>query len=181
MSERLSAENWTQMALRVLAERGIEGVRVERLADALGVTKGSFYWHFEGRRALFDAVLDQWERRATLEVIAAVEQAFADPGDRLRELTRLVFRHGASLDRAVRAWASHDESAGRVVRRVDKRRLEFVADLLRAYGLEPSVAAIRARLLHTALIGEQHTSSRMARERRVQWALHNLELLLRSP
>jgi len=178
MSERLSADAWTETAMHFLADQGIEGVRVERLADALGVTKGSFYWHFADRRALLGSVLDQWERRATLEVIDTVEAASPDPSDRLRELTRLAFRHGAALDRAVRAWASHDESARKVVARVDQRRLGFVSGLLEACGLEPSTAAMRARLLHTALIGEQYTSSKMSRDRRVEWALHNVEWLL---
>ena len=67
------------------------------------------------------------------------------------------------------------------VARVDDRRLAFVSDHLEACGLDPSVAAMRARLLYTALIGEQHTSSRLSRDRRVEWALGNLEWLLRAP
>ena len=178
MTERLSTAKWTEMALRVLADRGIEAVRVEPLARLLGVTKGSFYWHFADRRELLDSVLLGWEQAATLDVIDAVELACDEPDDRLRELTRLVFRHGGPLDRAVRAWASHDESAANAVARVDSRRYAFVRALLEAHGLTPPTAAMRARLLYTSLIGEQHTSLKLPRKHRVEWALRNLELLL---
>ncbi len=64
-SARIDGNAWIQAALSILAERGISGVRVETLAKQLGVTKGSFYWHFKDRDALFDALLDSWRRVLT--------------------------------------------------------------------------------------------------------------------
>ena len=129
--------------------------RVEPLARLLGVTKGSFYWHFADRQALLDALLAQWERSATEEVIERVERASDEPAERLRELTRLVFRHGGPFDRAVRAWASHDRGAASVVARVNAGRYAFVRALLEAQGLDRHSAAMRSRLLYTSLVGEQ--------------------------
>jgi len=178
MTERLSAESWIEMALRVLADQGVEFVRVEPLARALGVTKGSFYWHFANRQELLDRLLEHWRRLATTDVIEAVERAYDKPDERLRELTRLVFRHGGPLDRAVRSWASHEDSAANAVSQVDAQRYAFVRRLLEAHGLAPATAAVRARLLYTSLVGEQHTSLRLSAKRRVDWALRNLELIL---
>ena len=178
MAEKLSVSEWTEGALQLLAERGVDGLRVERLAPLLGVTKGSFYWHFADRAELLDAVLVEWERVATDDVIDAVERACDEPAERLRALTRLVFRTGASLERAVRAWGTHDERAVRVVSRVDARRYRYVHDQFEAHGLAPHLASVRARILYTALIGEQHVSLKISRNTRVEWALCNLELLL---
>ena len=178
MTKRLSAAAWTEMALRVMASDGVEAVRVEPLARALEVTKGSFYWHFADRQALLDSVLDEWELSATLEVIKTVEEAHETPRERLRELTRVVFGHGGPLDKAVRAWAAHDENAADAVSRVDATRYGFVRRLLEEHGLPEDTAAVRARLLYTSLIGEQHTSLRLSRKRRVAWALSNLDLIL---
>jgi AcrR family transcriptional regulator len=178
MKKGLSAEAWIDAALDVLRRHGVEAVRVEPLARLLGVTKGSFYWHFADRPALLDSLLERWERLATQEVIRTVELVSDDPAERLRELTRLVFRHGGPLDRAVRAWASHDEDAARVVARVDGERYAFVRALLEAHGLDRDIAATRARLLYTSLVGEQHTSLRLSKKQRVEWAMANLELLL---
>lgn len=178
MKERLNEAAWIELALRVLAQEGVEAVRVEPLARMLGVTKGSFYWHFSDRQALLDASLRQWEQLATHDVIQRVEQACDAPDERLRELTRLVFRHGGPLDRSVRAWAAHDESAANAIARVDARRYKFVRELLEAYGVPRETAAIRGRLFYTALVGEQHTSLKLSPKRRVDWALSNLELVL---
>ena len=40
---RLSATDWAQGALAMIAEQGVSAVAVEPLARRLGVTKGSFY------------------------------------------------------------------------------------------------------------------------------------------
>lgn len=178
MAERLSADAWTDAALRVLADDGVEAVRVEPLGRALGVTKGSFYWHFANRRALLDAALERWEEAATEAVITRVETAAAEPAERLRVLTRLAFDKGGSLDRAVRAWAIEDEVAARTVERVDARRVRFVEKLFEGHGHGRAAAAQRARMLYSALVGEAHLSVAIGRRRRVAWALANLELLL---
>lgn len=178
MTERLTKAAWTEAALQVLAEEGVEAVRVEPLARRLGVTKGSFYWHFSDRGALLEALLVQWEQSATHDVIKTVELASEAPEERLRLLTQWVFRHGGPLDRAVRAWANHDEVAANAVARVDATRYEFVRHLFEEHGLSKAKAAMRARLLYTSLIGEQHTSLKLSRKRRIDWALSNLEWLL---
>jgi AcrR family transcriptional regulator len=178
VTKGLSADAWIEAALDVLAREGVESVRVEPLARLLGVTKGSFYWHFPDRKSLLESLLEHWEQSATGEVIESVEQISENPAERLRELTRLVFRHGGPLDRAVRAWASHDEGAASVVARIDAHRYTYVRTLFEAHGLDRETSAMRARLLYTSLVGEQHTTLRLSRKQRVDWALANLELLL---
>ena len=49
-----------------LLHRGADGVRVEVLARELGVTKGSFYWHFRDRADLLEALLVEWEEETGL-------------------------------------------------------------------------------------------------------------------
>ena len=76
MSElQQSRASWITAALEVLASEGIGRVRVEPLAKKLGVTKGSFYWHFDDRPALHAAMLAQWQETQTLGIIAMVEAA----------------------------------------------------------------------------------------------------------
>src|SRR4029079_12486845 len=86
---RLSAEDWAMAALDVIAEQGLAAVAVEPLARRLGVTKGSFYWHFPSREALLVAALERWERTEQETVFGQLE-AVSDPRARLRDLFRLV-------------------------------------------------------------------------------------------
>ncbi|NLB15124.1 MAG: TetR/AcrR family transcriptional regulator, partial [Gammaproteobacteria bacterium] len=84
-ASRLSANDWAQAALDLIAEEGVHAVAVEPLARRLGVTKGSFYWHFPSRDALLRAALERWEQVELDEVFARLE-AVVDPRERMREL-----------------------------------------------------------------------------------------------
>ncbi|WP_052666385.1 TetR/AcrR family transcriptional regulator [Nitriliruptor alkaliphilus] len=154
---KLGREDWVEAADEELAEGGIDAVRVEVLARRLGVTKGSFYWHFAGRDDLLDTVLARFEALRTDAVIEQVESVADEPVARLRALTELVFSPSGSGDRgepAIRAWASSDPRAAATLARVDRRRVRYVADLLVAAGLERAVARRRSQLLYRTLIGD---------------------------
>src|SRR6187200_2081714 len=86
---RLSADDWARAALDVIAEQGLAAVAVEPLARRLGVTKGSFYWHFPSREALLVAALERWEDTEQQTVFGSLEP-IPDPRERLRALFHLV-------------------------------------------------------------------------------------------
>ena len=86
--DRLDREDWVNAAFERLGAGGVEAVRVEPLAKDLGVTKGSFYWHFRDREALLDAVLEAWEARETDHYIKTAETDGGQPGERLRRFFR---------------------------------------------------------------------------------------------
>lgn len=152
----LGVAAWLAAAWSALAREGVEGVRVERLAARLGVTKGSFYWHFADRTALLDALLDDWERRATTAVIEHVDGAAGDPRERLYVLLRSTtgVPGAPDVEQSIRAWGLHDPSVRRRLARVDARREAYVTGLLEAAGVPPDAAPHRARAMYLALIGE---------------------------
>jgi len=151
---RKGPEDWIAAAFKALADGGADAVRVEPLARALGVTKGSFYWHFTDRNALLDAALDTWERAGTEGIIERVDASVADPRARLLLLWELTSGEpGLGAELAIRDWARRDSSVADRVRRIDARRLDYVRDLLAA--LSPSSHDLegRAMLLYALLIG----------------------------
>src|ERR1700683_1133784 len=141
MAEKLGRDDWVRVAFGALAHGGIAAVRVEPLAARLGVTKGSFYWHFADRAALFAALLASWEEQATLAIIAAVEAAGGTAAARLFEIFRLAFTVDGRLERRLRAWAEEDATAEEVVARVDRRRLDYLEALFSEVGFPPVEAA----------------------------------------
>ncbi len=144
-------------AFDLLCEGGIHALRVEPLAARLGVTKGSFYHHFDNRRALHMAMLASWEERGTTQIITMVEAAETDPASQLRELAAQTFAHHGPADpieTAIRSWAATDNEVAEVVARVDQRRIDFVLQLAIAVGLDRDVALRRTLLFYRALIGE---------------------------
>lgn len=148
-----AGKEWIDAGLRALREHGVEAVRVERLATAIGKTKGSFYWHFADRRALLDAILNAWRARATQAVIVEVEAQGGDARRRLATLLEIVFEADGRLERAMRDWSRGDAAVARAIAAVDRRRLRYVADALEQAGLPRAVARWRARFAYQALIG----------------------------
>lgn len=155
-SSSLGREAWIAAGLAALSSGGVEAVRVEVLARALHVTKGSFYWHFADRRELLDAIVAHWETTTTGAVIATLDARGGAPAERLRRLIAMTFRGGDldKLESALRRWGSSDPSVHPILDRVDKARLAYVAGLLEAHGLAPATARDRARVLYLAMIGE---------------------------
>ena len=147
----LSRDAWIGAALEALARAGVASVAVEPLAKRLGVTKGSFYWHFEDRDELLAVALDHWERERTEALIERLD-AIADPRRRLAEWARHAFSADKALLVALHAAAEHRIVAP-VLRRVTERRIEWLAELLREAGIPTAVAARRARLLYAADVG----------------------------
>jgi AcrR family transcriptional regulator len=150
---RLSAEDWEFAALQLIAEQGVGALAVEALARRLGVTKGSFYWHFRTREALLQAALDRWEQYGEREIISEIEQ-IADPRERLPELFRRV-AHELQPHRVYAALlkALDHPLVVPVMARVSSRRTEFLETAYRQAGLGPADALNRARLTYAAYVG----------------------------
>jgi AcrR family transcriptional regulator len=129
----------------------VAAVAVEPLAARLGVTKGSFYWHFQDRDELLAAALEEWERVGTTGLIERLD-AIADPRERLAEWARRVLGSDKSLVTALHAAADHPVVAP-VLRRNTETRIQYLADLLREAGVSPAAARRRARLLYSADLG----------------------------
>jgi AcrR family transcriptional regulator len=154
---RLSAADWEAAALSALSESGLAGVAVEPLARRLGVTKGSFYWHFQDREALLRAALGRWEADYTERVIEALA-GVADPRERLVRLiadvtmaTRGPFRIHAAL-----GAATGDPLIRAALARVSRRRLGYLEDCYSALGLSRRAAKRRALLAYAAYVGLIH-------------------------
>jgi len=150
---RLSAADWEHAALDVLAASGLSAVAVESLARTLGVTKGSFYWHFPTREALIKAAIERWELRDEEEVLTRVEP-IADPRARLRELFRQVSREAKShVIYAALLQASDHPLVQPVIERISSRRMGLLTLAYRQAGFERRAATHRARLAYTAYTG----------------------------
>jgi AcrR family transcriptional regulator len=158
-------QDWIMAALTLLGRAGIDAVRVEPLAGKLGVTKGSFYWHFKDRNALHLAMLDAWRAGATENVINRVEKESASRDARLRRLIAIANETSwaARLETAIRAWAKSDERAAKAVGEIDTRRLDYIVTLLRDLGIDARTARLRAQIIYLTVIGSYFAEGGRAR------------------
>ena len=143
-------DEWLDAAAEAFASGGIEAVRVEALARELGVTKGSFYWHFADRAALLAGLLERWEQaaHATLEAAAS-----GGPGQRVVVLLRSLARNGSGLtDAEVFAWARRERAVAERVAEVERARVVFLKEQLTGLGVPLMDAHRRAEAAYLAAV-----------------------------
>jgi len=153
--ERLSRDDWLQAALETMRGAGVDGVKVAPLASRLGVTTGSFYWHFKSRRELLEAALDFWERAMTYLPLEEAKRFEGSPKDRILFLmNRIMAGDLAGYDLPIWLWAQSDDGARRAFQRALKRRFAFCAWMFRQAGFSKRQAENRGRMMVVYLMGE---------------------------
>ena len=155
----LTPETWIDAATGVLEDQGIDHVRVDVLAKQLGVTRGSFYWHFRDREDLLRRVLGAWRERATVALTQRLEAPGQDARERLREAASLPFRgraaaKAARIELAIRAWARRDEMAREAVDEADAARLAHHERIFTALGFAGEEARGRAFMMYGYEVAE---------------------------
>jgi AcrR family transcriptional regulator len=152
MADQLSAKDWLDLGLKTLAKSGFTALKAEPLAKAMGVSRGSFYWHFADIGAYRVAILRHWRDVAAEQVIANLE-ASSNHDNPLLLLLRRTFSGKLALENAVRSWATLDPEARAAVQATDRRRLSYVESLFERSGVSPGVARSRAQIFYWAFLG----------------------------
>ncbi len=157
-STRLSREDWIAAARKMIVTSGVDGVKVDLLAKQLEVTRGSFYWHFEDRVALLEALLLHWEANNTKPMLVAIRKA-GERGDQ-RDFDATVGRlwidetdFDPAFDSAMRDWGRTDSRVADAIRRIDDIRVAAFAEMFRAFGFAPDEAEVRARIIYYHQVG----------------------------
>jgi len=160
---RTPRTSWIEEGLQALGVGGPDAVRIETLAQALGVSKGGFYWHFDDRRALLEEMLDAWERVVIDEAINRVESEGGDARAKLQRLFALASSREArglgSIDLAVRDWARRDKAVAKRLRRVDNRRMEYMRSLFAAFCPDEGEVEARCMLALSLFIGTRFVAA----------------------
>lgn len=152
MALRKSRQDWIDAGLSLLRGEGQQALTIERLTQAMGVTKGSFYHHFGNLANYHQALLDWWQEVFTREPMRLAEQE-SKPSRRSARLAKVVAELDHPLEIALRAWGLRDARASEAIRRVDRQRLDCLEDLHRQQG--HAQVEILAYLEYTAFIGGQ--------------------------
>ncbi|PVE47424.1 TetR/AcrR family transcriptional regulator [Pararhodobacter aggregans] len=164
--DRLSPEDWIAAAFRRLGQGGIGAVRAEAIARDLGVSKGSFYWHFKDLPDLKARMLAHWLDQATARIVALADAGGSDPARRLDRLLELATGDlaepygGLSTEAAIRDWARTDPEASAAQAQADRARGAYLEGLLAAMGVDRARAAQAARLILMAYTGAVHQGIR---------------------
>lgn len=183
---RLTAEDWADAALDAIADGGLTAVAVEPLARSLGVTKGSFYWHFASREALLDATLDRWEA-SDIESFESSLNGIPDPHQKMRALfqrTRTEIKTHTLFCALFKA-IDHPK-VSEIMQRVSERRIEYLSERFAELGMNAEEARFRARLTYTSYVGflqyyQNFRETRMSLEDLDRYVEHVIDTLIPTP
>ncbi len=180
VSDSLTREDWVSGAWEMLGESGLDGVRVEPLARRLGVTKGSFYWHFKGREELLDALLARWFAIWDDQMSRDMEDA-TDPADRIwARCESVIGRVTRGPTVALRMLSHNDPDLAARIEVRDSQRLAFLMGELETIGFTRDQARVRGQIYQAIMTGEYLRSGGLPFDERVERARQH-HLLLSSP
>ncbi|MFZ4478720.1 MAG: TetR/AcrR family transcriptional regulator [Rhodoferax sp.] len=163
---KLSREDWLDAAFKAVVEGGFDGVRVLSMADTLGVTRGSFYWHFSDHADLISALLARWRKREVDLDQSLQAEATDDPQADLQRLLEAALAHaGRDLENmrfelALRGLGRRDAAVATLLVEIDQLRMRlFEHKFMRLTG-DAGAASDLAALFYLAIAGSHQALSR---------------------
>ncbi|MEM8856897.1 MAG: TetR/AcrR family transcriptional regulator [Chloroflexota bacterium] len=152
--DRLSKTQWLDHGLKALAASGFTALKADKLCKSLGVSRGSFYWHFKNLADFHAAVLGRWQELTVTLPISDVESAEPNGVSRIEALVQLAAGSSLQLERAVRAWAESSDNVRSAVEQVDQQRIAYLKQALLDLELTQDRATARAFLIYYAFLGQ---------------------------
>lgn len=152
---QLTRADWLKTALDLFKTEGIEAVRITRMAQMRGVTRGSFYWHFRHRQDLQDALVSYWRQKNVESVLHALDDV-ASLDDGILSLFSAWLspdRFEPGLDLAMRDWARRSEPVSQAVNKADEQCMNVMAAFFERHGFGRTDARARARTIYACQIG----------------------------
>jgi len=178
-SNRLSVDDWIQTGYAIVADAGIEALKIDRLCSRLGVTKGSFYWHFKDMAGYRAALVESWAELRDRDRSHFGELGHLTPRERLAQMmASLLGERQWALERAMREWARTDPAVAESVRAADRRVLAAVRQAFLDAGFDGDDAEMRANATFAAGIGFLHFSDGPPSARLTEQRVRFLDLML---
>jgi AcrR family transcriptional regulator len=156
---RLTRDDWLDAAFAAVVEGGFDNVRVLLIADTLGVTRGSFYWHFSDHADLVASLLARWRERETAMSRRWQSESTADPIADLEQLLEAALASaGAELENirfelALRGLGRRDAGIATMLAEVDAMRMALFEQKFERLTGDRKKASELAALFYLAIAG----------------------------
>lgn len=151
--------DWLEFALAMLIKKGPDILKITPLCDLKGVTKGSFYHHFNNRTEFVDALMTHWYEKMTMDFI---QQANTEttPLERLNKLDQVIASQNIEAEMHIRAWALKEKSIAIHLAKIDQQRQDYLAQCYTELGLPKEEAQDIALMAYANFLGMQQIHPR---------------------
>lgn len=168
--DRMSRAEWLEAALEAMARMGRGPSSIDELVAEIGVTKGSFYWHFESREDFLETLLSYWVEELTIGVVERMRSQGGSAEDRLLVIAENVTASNrAKYDVAMHAWAQREARVAEAVERAETLRLETVRGLFFEMGFRAEELEMRTRTFVVFYSFDQGLRNRLSEEKRLRF------------
>ncbi|MEM7113832.1 MAG: TetR/AcrR family transcriptional regulator [Chloroflexota bacterium] len=164
--DRLTKEQWLDHGLHCLAKDGFTILKGDTLAKSLGVSRGSFYWHFKNLAEFHLSILARWETLTVETAVSTLEASTDNAAERLKAVINMAASSNIPLEQAIRAWANSNANVEQAVNNVDTSRIAYLEQIFTELGLGEEMAYARARIVYFGFLGQMLVGKSMTVEQR---------------
>ena len=163
---RLTRDDWLDAAFRAAIDGGFGAVRVLTLAQSLGVTRGSFYWHFADHAELVSALIDRWYQRTVANDQVGLPNGQCNPAASILQILDGAIAHSVKdrdhdrFEQALRSLASKDSTVAALLESVDRARLQLVYNHYLQLVHDDATARELSALFYLAVVGSHEALNR---------------------
>lgn len=168
----LSREAWLNAAVTVLEKHGIANVKIDRLSKQLKVTRGSFYFHFQGLKDLLASMVYEWRTRNCLPFQRLANEEVEDGQAFFDTVVSIWVREdpfSPKLDLAIRDWSRSAPALAREVSAIDDLRIGLLTRAFEVMGYSADESVVRARITYFHQIGYYALSFKEKPEERLRY------------
>ncbi|MEJ8560673.1 TetR/AcrR family transcriptional regulator [Yoonia sp. GPGPB17] len=153
---KVTRNDWLNIARDILVNDGVGEVKILKMAERLGVSRSSFYWYFENRKDLLNALLEEWAQRNTARIVAHCRRDAGNASGALCNFFECFVNPAifdTRLDFAVREWARRDKGLRARIDAADDERMQAVKEMYQRHGYDAVDADARGRILYFMQLG----------------------------
>lgn len=176
---KVTQQDWLNLGLDILVSDGVDAIKVQVMADRMGVSRSSFYWYFKSRAALLDALLGRWQAKNTRAMVDQAARPAATITAAVLNVQRCVVDAGlfdTALDFAIRDWARRSDRVQQVLDASDAERVNALRAMFARFGASPPEALTRARVLYYMQLGYDLADLGETAEQRLAMVPHYLRV-----
>lgn len=179
--KRFSKTTWLEKSLEILSKEGEKKLTVEHLVKEMGVTRGSFYWHFKSRADYIQCLSEYWAEEYSAKAMRLANSEKPDAKERLLFLFQHLTEFDiARYDAAVLSWSQHEPIAKQCVQRALDARIEFLRTIFSAMGFTGAELEMRIQTTFTFHTMELNGYNHLSKADRMRLVASRHKMLTRK-
>ncbi|PLX66716.1 MAG: hypothetical protein C0603_10965 [Denitrovibrio sp.] len=153
---------WIECGYEILAEKGHEFITVDELSTRMGISRGSFFYHFKNRDGFIKAMMTKWVED-TENIIAGLDYSgtFEECYDKV---TNGILCFDVNRELNIRTWGGSEQIVKDCIVEIDRKRLDSFKNIFAKLPLNEDITNTLAKFRYSLLIGLKQIDNSISAE-----------------